>query len=281
VAGIVALVAAASSAVRAALTGPVQSSEWLGVSPAALYLKTAGQPGVLAVLAHDAVRLPCALVLPSTSKELPLTMLAPGPASRGLRQVQCLVGDGVITWSGPAGPVSIRAVREWAPRLAGRGSIVGSALDQVRAALPPPAVAGLDSRLLAPLGAASEGAAVDGSIVARLLGRGPGLTPSGDDLLAGFLVGAHAFGVPAAGQRRAAADLAPAATTALSAALLWHAARGQCIDEVADLAAALAGRGIAGPATRRLLAVGHSSGAALAWGLVLAAECALAAQVAA
>jgi hypothetical protein len=33
---------------------------------------------------------------------------------------------------------------------------------------------------------------------ARLLGRAPGLTPSGDDVLAGFLIGAAAFGLEAA-----------------------------------------------------------------------------------
>ena len=59
---------------------------------------------------------------------------------------------------------------------------------------------------------------------------------------------------------------------ALSAALLWHAARGECIDEVAALAAALNGRGDPDAAVERLLAVGHTSGAALAHGVLVAAE---------
>src|SRR5262249_13546495 len=59
-----------------------------------------------------------------------------------------------------------------------------------------------------------------------LLGRGPGLTPAGDDVLAGLLAGRAAYGP----DDRALADdicaLAPSRTTALSAALLRHAARG-------------------------------------------------------
>jgi hypothetical protein len=115
----------------------------------------------------------------------------------------------------------------------------------------------------------------------RLLGSGPGLTPSGDDVLAGFLAGAAAFGLDAAALREATAVLAPARTTALSAALLWHAARGECIDELAGLAAVLTsqcrpGPEQAGPAVSALLSVGHSSGAALALGLVTAAQYALA-----
>ena len=72
----------------------------------------------------------------------------------------------------------------------------------------------------------------------------------------------------------ATAALAPVRTTALSAALLWHAARGECVDEVAAVAAALSGRLDVDAALRRLLDVGHTSGAALAAGLVLAAEAA-------
>jgi hypothetical protein len=76
--------------------------------------------------------------------------------------------------------------------------------------------------------------------------------------------------------REAVEVLAPARTTALSAALLWHAARGECIDELAGLAAVLTsqrcGAEQAGPAVSRLLSVGHTSGAALAFGLVTAAE---------
>jgi Protein of unknown function (DUF2877) len=253
------LSAAASSSLRPVLAGSARPATWLGATPAALYLQLAGEPGVLALLAHDAVRLPCALLLPTTRAELPLTSLG---AAAGTP----VVGDGAVAWTGPAGPVVVRAVREWAPASARNGTVVASALTAVRAGLPGPAALGIDADLVARLtGDPAEA-------VAGLLGRGPGLTPAGDDVLAGFLVAARAFGLDARRVRTATAALAPGRTTALSAALLWHAARGECIDEVAALVAALAGQGHPESALRRLLAVGHTSGAALAVGLAAAAS---------
>jgi hypothetical protein len=278
------LSAAASSSVRSALAGPARPATWLGATPAALYLQIAGEPGVLALLAHDAVRLPCALVLPTTRAELPLV------ATVVAADNEPLVGDGAVTWTGPAGRVVVTAVREWAPARVRRGTVTASAREAVRAALPALDTLGVDSMLL-PLLASQPAAAV-----ARLLGRGPGLTPAGDDVLAGFLVGARAFGHDAAEARAAVAALAPAHTTALSAALLWHAARGECIDELAAVVVALSRpsrsegnpteRGLAGhnvleQALGRLLAVGHTSGAALAAGLSAAAAAAANAMAAA
>jgi hypothetical protein len=292
--------AAASSALRPVLAGPPRSAECLGVARGALYLRVSQQPGVLAVLCHDAVRLPCGLVLPATSAEMPLTSIAP-------RSDSFLVGDRAVRWTGPAGPVEVRAVREWMPARPPRGAVSGSALAAVRAecrfgassagegqgsradgwkfasagavvnvhpwsgALADP---GPDVRLLAVLAAVDGDHDASVAAAAGLLGRGPGLTPSGDDVLAGYLVGAAAFGVDAAALRAAIATLAPARTTALSAALLWHAARGECVDELAAVAAVLTGqsRQGAGRAASRLLSVGHSSGAALAEGSATAAE---------
>jgi hypothetical protein len=253
------------------------------VTRGALYLKIAGPPGALAVLAHDAVRLPCGLLLPTTSAELPLSSLAPSPyASAGF-----VVGDGAVSWTGPAGPVVVRAVREWAPARPARGDVAASALAAVRTVLSGAALAGadpgVDSRLLAGLAAAARDHDASVAVAARLLGSGPGLTPSGDDVLTGFLAGAAAFGLDAAALRKATAALAPARTTALSAALLWHAVRAECIDELAAVAAVLTSHrrratGQAGPAVSRLLSVGHTSGAALALGLLTAAESALRSQ---
>jgi hypothetical protein len=282
------------------------------VTSGALYLKTAGRPGVLAVLAHDAVRLPCGLLLPTTSAQLPLTSLAASPL---VPWAEFMVGDGAVSWTGPAGPVVVRAVREWAPARPARGEVAASALGTLRARLrgADPAA---DSPLLADLAAAAADHEASAAAAVSLLGRGPGLTPSGDDVLTGFLVGAAAFGLEAAALREATTVLAPARTTALSAALLWLAARGECIDELAAVVAVLtsqgqgrteeecraegdcrsegecraagdcrseghgghAGRGQAGLAVCRLLSVGHTSGAALGLGLVIAAEGALRAR---
>ena len=266
--------AAASSGVRAALSGPPRPATWLGVSPAALYLRTPGTPGVLALLTHDAVRLPCALLLPTTTAELPLTSIA--GRSGGALVGDAMVGDNCLAWTGPAGPVVVRAVREWAPaRVVTPGPASGAALAVLRGALPAPAALGIDGALLAMLTTEPEAA------VTGLLGRGPGLTPAGDDVLAGFLVGALAFGLDAGAIRAAVAALAPLRTTDLSAALLWYAARGECIDEVAVVVAVLCRRSAqadhryASAALDRLLSVGHTSGAALASGLVAAAQAAL------
>ena len=374
------LAAAGCVAVRPLTGGPARTARWLGVSASAAYLgvpaeypgvpakrpglpaeypgRPAGESGgrasgaltVVAVLARDAVRLPCGLRLATTGAELPLTSLVPAPSARGAGAAEGrrngwarldgpamaapvgngedtwpgparsaiaapVIGNGEISWPGPDGPVVVRVASEWAPRRVRQGAVSAGALAEVRALLPPE-VPGIGRALLDALRKAAGTAAGDlagtaavdpagtaavdlagtaagdlagtaagnpagsaagdpaGTAVAGLLGRGEGLTPSGDDVLAGFLAGASAFRIPIAGLRRAVSRRATA-TTALSAQLLRHAADGECIDEVADLAAVLTGRGEASLAARRLLAVGHSSGAALACGLLLAAECAL------
>ncbi len=275
--------AAASSALRPVLAGPARPAQWLGVSRGALYLKTTGQPGALVVLTHDAVRLPCGLLLPATSAELPLTSVAPLSLAPS---AGFMVGDGAVSWTGP-GPVVVRAVREWAPARPAQGQVAADALAAVRSALRGAGLCGsdpgLNSRLLADLAAAGCDHDANAAVAARLLGSGPGLTPSGDDVLAGFLAGGAAFGLDVAALRGATAVLAPARTTALSAALLWHAGRGECIDELAAVAAILTSQRRcrpeqAGRAVSRLLSVGHTSGAALALGLVIAAGSVLDAQ---
>jgi hypothetical protein len=296
--------AAASSALRPVLAAPARPAECLGVSRGALYLKTDGLPGALVVLSHDAVRLPCGLVLANTSAELPLTALAPpslalsssAPSSSAHASPDpsagFAVGDGAVSWTGPAGPVVVRAVREWAPARPARGEVAASALAAVWSVVSGASRSdaqlsygdsGVHERLLACLRAAACDRDDAVTVVMRLLGSGPGLTPSGDDILTGFLAGAAAFGIDAAALRQATALLAPARTTALSAALLWHAARGECIGELAGVAAVLTGQGRCGAdqargAVSRLLSVGHTSGGALALGLVIAAESALHAQ---
>jgi Protein of unknown function (DUF2877) len=254
--------AAASSALRSVLAGPARPAALLGATRGALYLKTCGPPGALVVLSRDAVRLPCGLLLPTTSSELALASLA-------LPSAEFAVGDGTVSWTGPAGPVVVRAVREWAPARPARGEVSVAALAAVRSCLDAAGPRVDDQLVTAPPQAT------------RLLGSGPGLTPTGDDVLAGFLTGASAFGLDAAVLRRSVTALAPVRTTALSAAMLWHAARGECIDELAAVAAVLTSQpqaGRAGDAVSRLAAVGHSSGAAMALGLVAAAESALRSQ---
>ena len=99
-------------------------------------------------------------------------------------------------------------------------------------------------------------------IDARLLaGRGPGLTPAGDDLLAGYAAGLTLFHTEG---RRAAtlANEAAALTNSLSATLLLHASRGEVPEPVHDL--------LRTGDPRSLLQFGHTSGRWWLNGLVLA-----------
>ena len=99
--------------------------------------------------------------------------------------------------------------------------------------------------------------------VDALAGLGPGLTPAGDDALAGILLilGAHdrAAAVAAADRAR---------TNDIARAFLAWAARGQSIEPVHRLLSADDAGG-ASAALADLLRFGHSSGADLAFGLRL------------
>ncbi|WP_028936163.1 DUF2877 domain-containing protein [Pseudonocardia spinosispora] len=99
----------------------------------------------------------------------------------------------------------------------------------------------------------------------RFGGRGPGLTPAGDDLLAGLflvLASTHACEVPAA-------IAASVRTTEIAAAFLYWAARGQCISPAHDVVLALAEHGADAdvPECARLTDIGASSGRALLSGI--------------
>ncbi|HSE70585.1 MAG TPA: DUF2877 domain-containing protein [Nocardioidaceae bacterium] len=194
---------------------------------------------VLSVCTPDAVRLPNALV----TATLPAT-----------RQVS--VGAGRLSGGGRAW----RVTRWWQPPRP-RG------LSRPRLGL-----AGLWPSVgeVSGWGVAPPGPAYDGLSPAALLGAGPGLTPAGDDVLAGALVTAHATGDPRLPDwvRRTRAGLTPTATTAVSRAMLHHALDGYATPELARFLTALCRGGDVGAARADLLAVGHSSGAALLVGVL-------------
>lgn len=105
---------------------------------------------------------------------------------------------------------------------------------------------------------------------AVLGGLGPGLTPAGDDVLAGVLLARRVLGGPGA-EPELRAVAGGVATTELSAALLAWAARGQAVEPVHDLLGALAAgdRLAAAAGVERVAALGASSGADLLLGLKL------------
>lgn len=121
-----------------------------------------------------------------------------------------------------------------------------------------------------------DDAAVGDSLVS-LLGLGPGLTPSGDDLVAGALASLAwqaRLGLVPLGFVSILAETiratAPDRTNKISARMLWYAGNGLVYAPAMQLGAALLAGDVAGlqePA-RRLFGIGHSTGLDIAVGLL-------------
>lgn len=95
----------------------------------------------------------------------------------------------------------------------------------------------------------------------RWLGKGPGLTPSHDDMLVGMLLAAKYFGAPVRPDFFAASGALISATTSVSVSYLHHAAAGRFASPLLHFAQALARQTRLVPATTTLLGLGHTSGA--------------------
>lgn len=111
--------------------------------------------------------------------------------------------------------------------------------------------------------------------VGGLVGLGPGLTPSGDDLLCGAMLALHAIARRdlAAHISSAVAASGPAATTPLGRAFLAAAAAGHAGETLHDAIAALvSGAGDWPGLVSRAGAIGHTSGWDALAGAVLALE---------
>jgi hypothetical protein len=270
-----------STALAAYLRGAPQELTVLAVFPQAVYATTPGGE-LLAVVTSDGVQHPNAAVILPPSADRPFARLRPGALGA--------VGDDGLR----IGDLQVRTSRWWdpRPRLERRASGVvaataRTAAERVRATADP-----LPAPLHAAFAAVREALARDdhaGAATAaaeRLIGAGPGLTPAGDDLLAGLLSGVATLGpavVAPAGTLhrlgratdafgRVVVGAARDRTTALSAALLGHAARGELAAPAGGFLHALCGRGELDAATDRLLAVGSTSGRDLALGLLGAVE---------
>lgn len=99
-----------------------------------------------------------------------------------------------------------------------------------------------------------------GNSARGLIGLGPGLTPSGDDLIGGALCALHAAGQEEVASRLSnwALPLARAATNRISNAHLACAAEGECGEAVNDAIVALLSGEV--PDLDRIDAIGHTSG---------------------
>jgi hypothetical protein len=309
------------------LDGPEQPLDVLGVLPVAVYLATRARPAdVVAVLTRDAVRHPAALVMAVAGDAQPFrTVDATALASIGAgRVVLPLAGPGVR--SGPAA-LELRAGRWYDPRpqlpfpapaqVAAASELLdrhlaaaeASSVDRAARSGAIAGLARLEEVLIGLVGGsriADDGAddgegdrtdevdVADGAgRVARavdgLLGAGPGLTPSGDDMLAGLVATlVHVapdllVTPPSAALRTHLRSVAHARTTLLSAALLRHATDGAVAEPFARLLRAIVDVGRVGPtipaealpdAVAAVRAIGASSG------LDLLAGCAAALRIA-
>jgi hypothetical protein len=270
--------AAASTGVAGLLRGPVRPARVLMSLPAAGYLHVPSDRGgeVVGVLTSDAARLPlgCALFRPSNGRPL-VAVPAGAPAE---------VGGGRIV----VGDLAVSAAAWWNPR---------PKLPSLRPALLPEGVRQLRNALYGegvphsaftlpglPVGPGGPLAALRGAVrradldaalrtATRLIGLGPGLTPAGDDVMAGTIAGLVLLGHPSA-ERFAAGVYALAAgrTTELSRALLRHAACGRVSGEYAAVLHALVGERPLAPAVAALLSTGSTSGRAMALGLCTAID---------
>ena len=290
--------AAGSSAVRGLVVGPLRPARVVLAVPAAIYLelepdRAAGRQvpaQVVAVLGPCAVRVPVGIVAgsdgePGARPFDPVHLGAPGH-----------VGSGEVR----LGRQSWRVGRWWSPdvpALGPSGPDAGRVADLVGRVPPGSGITGRGEAALAVALHRLDGAGL-AAAATGLVGLGEGLTPEGDDVLAGVLVALAALdgeGQPGGarpGGAGAAASSAPgrarhvlaaavrerqAGTTRVSAALLEQATLGRAIPELVALLRWCAPH----PASRRggasgglevlerLLAVGHSSGAALARGMLL------------
>jgi hypothetical protein len=271
--GRVTLPGCAGTAAAATLTAPPRPGRVLAGGRYAAYLSLSGRPGVaLAVCASDAVRMPFGVHLNVPAASAPLARLRPGD--------RVTIGERAVS----ADALQVTVARWWATRPA-----MGPVADPDLAAWDAALRWAREQHVRAP-GLGDDDAEVarfaralarhDPSqaltAARRLIGRGPGSTPSGDDLVGSALAAmrvlapAHpaaaalweACGEPVATAVTARAE---AETTALSAALLRCAARGEPSGELASLLRCAAGahndQSASRAAALRLLRIGHSSGA--------------------
>ena len=254
----------ASTPLYGLITGSGVEATVLGISSHAVWLLVDDR--VIVVSTSDATRLPNGVHLASGSDQPLFDSIRHGGTAD--------IGFGRVMLEG----LSVEVKRWWDPR---------PALAPVTAAELASAIAGLPNDVpeidANPLATALRARSAGGILhsARSLLGKGPGLTPEGDDYLAGALAAtrllAEAMGLERiiamiAGISVPMARLADVRTTTFSAALIHSALRGQVAEPAGALLRALTGRGDVAAAHLGLIRVGHTSGPALAAGMVLGAQ---------
>lgn len=265
---------AASGALAGLVGGPDRPVRVVAGSRRGCYLELDSGPGMVGVLTAGSVRLPIALILPPGTPGPTAPVGTVGRIGGGVLRIDGRVLR-VTRWWDPRphpGPVSAATVRVGCARLTAR--LGAEPADRFGLSPTDPALtalaAALGGRDPAALEAATRG----------LLGRGPGLTPSGDDVVAGALAALRVLGGDPSvvtGWASRVCSLARTATTPLSAALLGCAGRAEVIPAAGALLEVIAAGGGASQldaSVAALLAVGSTSGPDLALGLLLGARAA-------
>jgi hypothetical protein len=253
----------ASIAIHGLVTVP-RTANVLGTSGHAVWLLVEGS--VVVVSTSDATRLPNSVEIPATADENLFQSVQHGAAVE--------VGWGRVMLK----DLAVSVARWWDPRPALPEMEIED-LATVIAGLPSTVPAVDSSGLHTALSLCSPTSLL--AAAKPLIGKGEGLTPEADDYLAGALASTrllsealnHRPGTAMLDRTaRLIAKLADARTTTFSAALIQHALRGQVAAPAGALLRAFAGRGDVAAAHEELVKIGHSSGPALAAGMVLGAQ---------
>ena len=246
--------AAASTLAPAWLHGDPGTARVVAVFERAAYLLRDDE--VLPVLAPGALALPGGLRVGHVTDLLALRLRAGDEVLAGLGEVVAADGGLVVR-------------RTWRPWAAPSAALPADASERALAAID--ATPDLTDDL--PPDVLAEAAQVlPRGRVEALLGLGPGLTPAGDDVLCGLLLGLRATGREADRARlEARVGAVLGRTTALSATLLTQAAAGYAVPPVVDLLHAwhrpTATADDLAELVDEVASVGHTSGRALLLGL--------------
>jgi hypothetical protein len=246
--------AAASVAVRPLLEGPPSRAAPLGATAGVAWLQV--DEYVLALSGPGTARAPNGVI--TASPDLLVQVMS-----------GCTVGNGQLETA----DLEVGISRWWDPR-----PVLGTVSSRT--------LAGTARRLMALVGGDHESLTSvktpEEAVASALggLGKGPGLTPEGDDLVVGLLAGLRLLGTAAAaGQALALLDAAapavataPASTTALSATLIRHGWRGEVAAPLGALFQALTGSGSLEEAVSELGRLGATSGMAMGRGALAAAH---------
>ena len=253
------IAAVAAAPLADLLLGSRRSGSILGASSVATWLEVGDR--VVVLTGWGGARLPNS-VMAATRFPPEVSTVIPAPAG-------VIIGDGGIEHAGR----HLRVSRWWhpCPELPPTQPSQIRALAQTCAELVP----ALDD---AGIGEALARRSLNEVLRAgeALLGKGPGLTPEGDDIIVGALASYRLLGRAAglaangflASVERSLVPTACRRTTRLSTSLIGHAVHGEVADALGRLLRAFTGRAELIPAVRALSALGHSSGPAMSFGAV-------------